>query len=134
MLNTPVGNPFIGHLSWHIPSPLDVAAMRNAAIPLIGEHDFSSFCRRPHTGGATLVRRVRRADWRDRDSNGLVVFDIEAASFCHQMVRSLVGTLIDVGLGRRRAADMTAILAARDRNLAGQVAPPHGLMLWEVGY
>ena len=61
-------------------------------------------------------------------------FEIRANAFCHQMVRSIVGTLVDVGTGKLRAADLPEILAARDRRAAGQVAPPHGLTLWEVGY
>ena len=59
---------------------------------------------------------------------------IEASSFCHQMVRSIVGTLVDVGLGKLHAGDIRGILAARDRRAAGTVAPPHGLTLWRVGY
>ena len=61
-------------------------------------------------------------------------FEIQATAFCHQMVRSLVGTLVEIGLGRRRAGDVRGILLARDRARAGTVAPPHGLCLWEVGY
>jgi len=61
-------------------------------------------------------------------------FEIRANAFCHQMVRSLVGTLVRVGLGELHGGDMRAILVARDRTEAGQVAPPHGLVLWEVGY
>jgi tRNA pseudouridine38-40 synthase len=61
-------------------------------------------------------------------------FDIRAKSFCHQMVRSIVGTMVDVGLGHRSAGEVTAILRARDRSVAGQVAPSAGLVLWQVGY
>ena len=61
-------------------------------------------------------------------------FEIRANAFCHQMVRSIVGTLVDVGLGKASPATCAGILVARDRAAAGQVAPPHGLMLWEVGY
>jgi tRNA pseudouridine38-40 synthase len=63
-----------------------------------------------------------------------LVFEIEARSFCRQMVRSIVGTLVDIGLGRRRASEVTTILAARDRNVAGSVAPPEGLILWSVQF
>jgi tRNA pseudouridine38-40 synthase len=62
------------------------------------------------------------------------VFTIAANAFCHQMVRSIVGFMIDVGKGRRRAAQIEAVLAARDRSKASNMAPPHGLTLWEVGY
>jgi tRNA pseudouridine38-40 synthase len=64
----------------------------------------------------------------------LVRFEISASSFCHQMVRSIVGTLVDVGIGRRSADSIPATLAALDRNAAGQVAPPTGLVLWSVDY
>ena len=61
-------------------------------------------------------------------------FEIEARSFCHQMVRSIVGMLVEVGKGRRKAGELTSVLAARDRSAAGPIAPPHGLCLWEVMY
>ena len=61
-------------------------------------------------------------------------FEIRANAFCHQMVRSIVGTLVDVGTGKLASDEIPAIIAARDRGSAGQVAPPHGLTLWEVGY
>lgn len=65
---------------------------------------------------------------------GLLRFEIRANAFCHQMVRSIVGTLVDVGLRRIHAGEVRSILLARDRASAGQVAPPHGLILWDVGY
>jgi tRNA pseudouridine38-40 synthase len=64
----------------------------------------------------------------------LLCFEITASSFCHQMVRSIVGTLVDVGLGRRRPDSIPDTLAALDRSAAGQVAPPAGLILWSVDY
>jgi tRNA pseudouridine38-40 synthase len=136
VLNRAVPDPFLAPTSWHVPKPLDLAAMRLACDPLYGEHDFSSFCRRPPTQGtqeASLVRRVRFADWFDL-GEGLLRFEIEAGSFCHQMVRAMVGTMVDMGTGRRKAGEMSAILRARDRSRAGQPAPPHGLCLWEVTY
>ena len=143
VLNTPVADPFQAATAWHVAIPLDLRAMRLACDPLYGEHDFSSFCRRPRarpapeaTGPAPevpLVRRVRFADWASLDG-GILRFEIEASSFCHQMVRSVVGTMVQIGLGRRRAGDMSAIVAARDRATAAQPAPPHGLCLWEVSY
>ena len=106
--------------------------MRLACDPLIGEHDFSSFCRRPNAD-ASLTRRVVDARWNPCD-DGRLEFWIEANAYCHQMVRSIVGTLTEVGLGKKRAGDVTAILQAADRSVAGQMAPPHGLCLWEVRY
>ena len=129
-------NPFVQATSWHVPAPIDLAALRNASIPFIGSHDFTSFCKRvktelPDGSERSYVRLVRRADW-TRTDEGMLVFEIEASSFCRQMVRSIVGTLVDIGLGRRRASDVPAMLLARDRNYAGSVAPPEGLVLWSV--
>ena len=137
VLNLPVPDPFRRATAWHVAEPLDVGALRLGCDPLIGEHDFASFCRRPRVSPGTpvpsLVRRVIDARWRVLD-DGLLRFEVEANAFCHQMVRSLVGTLVDMGSGRLRPGQMTAILGARDRAAAGVVAPPHGLCLWEVCY
>jgi len=136
--NEPAPNPFVRATSWHIPQPIDLAALRNASIPLVGTHDFASFCKRtktvrPAATETSFVRAVRRAEW-SRGGDGMLVFEIEAKSFGRQMVRSIVGTMVDIGLGRRRASDVPAIIAARDRNVAGSVAPPHGLVLWLVRF
>lgn len=133
ILNTQSADPFVAHTSWHVTRPLDLRAMRLASDALIGEHDFGSFCRRPAGSAASLVRVVADARWRDT-GEGRLRFDIEASSFCHQMVRSIVGTLVEVGTGARKAGEMTAILNARSRSAAGQLAPAHGLCLWEVRY
>lgn len=141
VLNRPLPDPFLAATTWHVPEPLDVRAMALACDALLGEHDWTSFCRRPPEGraatagaeGASLVRVVRDARWVE-PGDGLVRFEIEASAFCHQMVRSLVGTLVAVGAGRRRAGEMTAILRARDRSEAAEPAPPRGLCLWEVLY
>ena len=134
VLNTAVPSPFLASTAWHVEHPLDLRAMQLACDPLIGEHDFQSFCRQPagHEPGP-LVRRVGAADWLDLD-DGLLRFDIEANAFCQQMVRALVGTLVEVGMGKRRAGEVAGILRAKNRQAAGQLAPPHGLCLWEVVY
>ncbi len=131
--NHPVADPFTAGTAWHVERPLDLGAMRLACDPLYGEHDFSSFCRRPPVPGASLVRVVREARWVVSD-HGLLRFEIEASSFCHQMVRSIVGTLVDVGLGKRKAGEMTGVIRSGSRSVAGQLAPAHGLCLWEVNY
>ncbi len=109
MLNRPFPDPFLHATTWHVPQPLDLRAMALACDPLIGSHDFSSFCRRPKvTEGqapVSLTRRVTDARWTELD-DGLLRFEITANVFCHQMVRSVVGLLVDVGRGdpgRRRA-------------------------------
>jgi len=132
VLNRPLPDPFLAAYSWHVEQPLDCRALTLACDPIIGEHDFSSFCRLPNDE-ASLVRRVTDARWVGVD-DGVLRFDIEATAFCHQMVRSLVGTMVAIGRGRRKAGDLAATLRARDRAAAAQPAPPHGLCLWEVLY
>jgi tRNA pseudouridine38-40 synthase len=140
VLNTPIPDPFRATTAWHVPQPLNLWAMQLACDPLIGEHDFASFCRRPKVAeGVTppsLRRRVISAEWSavTDDRQDLLRFEIRANAFCHQMVRSIVGTLVEVGLGKLKAGDIRGILLRGDRQAAGSVAPPHGLVLWEVGY
>jgi len=137
--NSPTPNPLLAGRAWFVPQPLALWAMNAACDPLIGEHDFASFCRRPRVPDGqpepSLVRRVVRAGWRVLDDDATQLrFDIRANAFCHQMVRSIVGLLVDVGLGKAAPGDVAGILAARSRAAAGTVAPPGGLVLWEVGY
>jgi len=137
VLNTPAPDPFTRRVTWHVETPLDLERMRLGCDPIIGSHDFSSFCRAPKVGPgqppASLVRRVIDARWDDL-GDGVLRFEVEANAFCHQMVRSLVGTLVDLGLGRHRPGELAAMLRAGDRHAAGQVAPPRGLCLWQVRY
>ncbi len=97
----------------------------------MGEHDFASFCRR--ADGRHLVRRIDRL-WVRRHRAGLVVVGVEGPAFCHQMVRSITGCLVDVGRARRPVEWVGEVLAARNRQAAGAVAPPHGLTLTAVSY
>ncbi|MEN0130388.1 MAG: tRNA pseudouridine(38-40) synthase TruA, partial [Brevundimonas sp.] len=115
---------------WHR-RPLDVAAMAEAAAPLVGLHDFAAFCK-PREG-ATTIRTLEVFSWA-RDEAGLVVADVRADAFCHSMVRALVGASLAVGEGRRRVEWPAELLAARTRDAAAHVAPAHGLTLEEVGY
>ncbi len=140
VLASPTPDPLLRHVAWHVIEPLDLSLLRLACDPLIGEHDFSSFCRMPkprtRPPGAppvSLVRRVRDARW-EEGPDGVLWFWIEANAFCHQMVRSIVGTLVEVGAGRRRPGDLLGVMRARDRAAAGQLAPPQGLTLWQVHY
>ena len=133
IVNTPTPDPFRALTAWHVEQQLDLRAMLAACDPFVGEHDFTSFCKKPDDGMRTMVRRVHDATWRDL-GDGTLRFDIEAQSFCHQMVRSVVGTMVDVGLGKKKAGDMAWILRAKDRSFAGPVAPAQGLCLWEVRY
>jgi len=137
VLNRDVPDPFLAATSWRVPQPLSLPLLQLACDPLLGEHDFSAFCRRPKgEPAASLVRRVLDARWEtdDEAGEGVLRFWIEATAFCHQMVRSLVGTIVDAGLGKRTPADVGTALRSRDRGAAGPVAPAHGLCLWEVIY
>lgn len=123
--------------AWHVWQPLDLTAMNTAAAHLVGEHDFTSFCKRVKVPEGepekVLVRQVLEAGWREGGDDTLE-FWVQATAFCHQMVRSFVGTLVDVGMGKIAPNAIPDILAAQDRTAAGQVAPPHGLTFWKVEY
>lgn len=133
VLNRPFPDPFLADRAWHVADPLDLRVMRLACDPFIGEHDFSAFCRRPEGEGHSMVRKVLRAEWADL-GEGVLRFDIEATAFCQQMVRSIVGTLVACGLGKVTAGDISWIIRSKDRGNAAPIAPPHGLVLWEVAY
>ncbi len=109
----------------------DVERMRQAAALLQGEHDFASFCGNPRMKKSTvrLVDSIRIERQKDR-----VIFTFHGTGFLQNMVRILVGTLLEVGRGAREPEEMTALLAARDRRLAGPTAPPEGLCLMKVDY
>jgi tRNA pseudouridine38-40 synthase len=118
--------------TWHVGLPrLDVDAMNAGAAHLVGEHDFSAFCRR--SGDQHLVRRIDALTVR-REAAGLVVLRIAGKAFCHQMVRSVTACLVRVGRGQRAAAWPGEVLAGRDRAPVGSIAPPHGLTLVAVRY
>lgn len=134
--NSPTPDPFSVTTAWHVREPLSTDRLHLACDPLLGTHDFTSFCRKATLADgseASLVRDVHDARWQV-EPDGVLRFWIEASSFCHQMVRSIVGTLVEIGHGKRTPGDLIGILAARDRAAAGPVAPPHGLTLWSVTY
>jgi tRNA pseudouridine38-40 synthase len=114
---------------WHR-HPLDVARMNEAALGCLGEHDFAAYCRRRE--GASTVRSLIRLAWARRQDT--VVAEVVADAFCHNMVRALVGALLAVGDGRQPVTWPGEVLAARVRDPAVHVAPPHGLCLEEVRY
>ena len=126
-------NPFLARHAWWVPIPLELARLRLAADPFIGEHDFAAFCRRGPEG-PTSMRRVLSSRWLSDDRPGVLVYEVVATAFCWQMVRSIVGTLVEAGAGRRRPGDILRTLRSGDRAEAGAVAPPHGLCLWRVDY
>ena len=127
----PVADPFTGRFTWHRPGRLALAPMRRAARDLEGEHDFTSFCRSPG-GDRSTVRDLRRL--RVARTGDLISIRAVADAFLHQMVRSLVGTLVAVGEGKLEPEAMSRVLAARDRAAAGELATARGLTLERVRY
>jgi tRNA pseudouridine38-40 synthase len=131
ILTAPVPDPWLGRTALHHPGPLEVDAMQEAAGHLTGPHDFRSFGRvqDPDASAERVLFELR-----SRRDGDLIRIRARADAFIQQMVRSLVGTLIQVGEGKRAPDEMGAILDARDRAAAGPVAPPHGLCLVSVEY
>lgn len=131
ILNRPVRCPFRRGVCWFLPMPLDVDAMARGAEHLIGTHDFTSF-RASGCGARGPVRRLDRAAVaRDGDE---VVIELVASGFLKQMARNVVGTLVEVGRGRRPPAWIGEVLEAKDRTQAGETAAAWGLILMEVAY
>jgi tRNA pseudouridine38-40 synthase len=132
IVNRRIALPFESPWAWLVRPPLDRDAMRTAAEPLVGEHDFTAFA----SGGGqqeTGVRTLRRLDIIEQPG-GVLELAAEADGFLYRMVRNLAGFLVDVGLGRRRADESAEVLASRDRRRAGGTAPPQGLCLVRVEY
>jgi tRNA pseudouridine38-40 synthase len=124
-------DPLLGRTVLVRQQELDLDVMNAAATGLLGEHDFSAFCRRRE--GASTVRRLLELSW-NRDTTGLAVADVRADAFCHTMVRSLVGCLVVVGEGRRPPAWAADVLRRGVRDSAVTVVRPHGLTLEQVAY
>ena len=124
--NAPDRPVFFNDLAWHRWHALDSAAMSAAAQCLVGSHDFASFARPGH-GRESTVRTVYACDVSLRPPS--VVIGIEGSGFLWNMVRIIVGTLVQVGIGRIKPHEIPQMLEAKDRNAAGPTAPPHGLYL-----
>lgn len=133
LLYAPEADPLLAGLCWHVPGPLDLNAMQEAAQQVVGEHNFTSFSKRNRSKPLeTFVRTVLAANWDHRGP--LVQFSVTATSFTHQMVRSLVGLFVEIGRGRRPVAAVAEALAVGDRQRVPSPAPPHGLELFRVAY
>jgi len=146
--NTRVMSPFQRRFAWHISRALDVEAMNHAAHGLLGEHDFSSFQAKtspptrkgrvqPTLETRTSIRTMTRAIWLEEPLAGggrLLTFEIAGTGFLKYMVRTIVGTLVEVGDGRRTPASFLELLSSADRASAGPTAPPSGLYLVRVDY
>lgn len=124
--NAPDRPVFFADLAWHRWQKLDLGAMQSAAGVFEGEHDFASFARPGH-GRENTVRTVHACVIHARGPR--IVFGIEGSGFLWQMIRIMVGTIVEVGLGRYTPGDVRRVLEARDRQQAGPTAPPHGLFL-----
>ncbi len=132
IVNGPYASAFEHRYVWHVPGTLDLEAMRAAAALLVGRHDFAAF----QASGAEVSSTVRTIASLEiaTASGGHVFIRVDADGFLRHMVRTIAGTLVDVGLGRWPAASMREILASRDRTQAGRTAPPWGLFLVAVKY
>jgi tRNA pseudouridine38-40 synthase len=130
--NHPAMNPLIRQTAWHVPRPLDLKAMRNAAKLFVGRHDFQSFAANPGYKKESTVRRLTRCEI--KKSGALLTFTIEGDGFLYKMCRGIVGALVQVGLGKFPPVEIRRMLAKKDRRVAGMTAPAHGLVLWKVFY
>ena len=127
---------FMADFSWFVPGDLDISAMRDAAQFLIGEHDFKSFCLAASAKDKPTCRNVSEISIFPEEVMGesMLVVKVVGNAFLHSMVRTIVGSLVDVGKGRRRPEWMAEALAAKNRQAAGQCGPAHGLSFWHVVY
>jgi tRNA pseudouridine38-40 synthase len=131
LLPSKTRDPFQRNYAYQFPYQLDFNAMKEATGHLTGTHDFTSFCS-AKTEVEDRVRNLKEIDF--FEENGLLVFRFVGDGFLYNMVRILVGTLLEVGTGRREARTMPELLEKKDRTLAGKTAPGHGLYLWKVFY
>lgn len=131
ILNTAVRSPLMRATTCHVGTPLDAAAMHQAAQALVGQHDFAAFGGPMRTGGSTVRTVYRVTCQREGD---LVIVEIEANAYLSRMVRHIVGTLLAVGRGALAVDDVAVILATKDRRKAHNAAPAQGLCLMDIGY
>ena len=131
VFSSPVADPFLRNYAWHVLAPLDIEAMKQALPVIEGTHDFSAF---RATGGATSnsVRTVYETML--TQVNKTIEFRIRGNGFLYHMVRNIMGTLVEIGNGKRSAINMAMVLASKDRSKAAPTAPPQGLYLQEVYY
>jgi tRNA pseudouridine38-40 synthase len=125
-------NPLLRHSAWQVTRPLNLKAMRAAAPLFVGRRDFKSFAASRNYEMKSTVRRLTRCDI--KKSGPQLTFIIESDGFLYKMCRGIVGTLVQIGLGKFPADEIRRMLAKKDRRVAGMTAPAHGLVLWRVFY
>ncbi|MBN2178178.1 MAG: tRNA pseudouridine(38-40) synthase TruA [Deltaproteobacteria bacterium] len=129
--NSSVRSPLYRNYSWHVFEELDVKSMQKASSCLVGTRDFSSFCA-AGSDAKTYTRTV--LDCSIVEETSMIIFTIEADGFLRYMVRNIIGTLVDVGKGRKTPEEFMEVMDSKDRTNAGITAPPQGLVLKEVKY
>ena len=134
IVNAPLVSPFLHKYVWHVVQPIDLGMVREASALLVGKHDFAAF-QGARAKVISTERTVSKIEWEDAGRSDLpLVMRIEGNGFLRHMVRIVVGTLVDVGVGRWPPRHVTEILASRDRTQAGPTAPAQGLYLVRVLY
>jgi tRNA pseudouridine38-40 synthase len=134
IINAPLVSAFLHRYVWHVPAPLDIEAMRTAAGPLVGTHDFAGF-QGAGSSVATTVRTILDLEVEDGGGFDLpLVIRITGTGFLRHMVRNIAGTLVEVGTGRWDPWRLLSVLDTKDRTQAGMTAPAQGLFLMGVGY
>ena len=137
IVNAPVMSPFWRRFAHHEARPLDIARMTDAGRMLLGEHDFTAFAS-ARSDGESRVRNISNCTlesvWDARARSSILEFRITANGFLRYMVRSIIGTLLEVGQGAKDSDTIHTALVTRDRSLAGKTAPAHGLSLFQVDY
>ena len=130
--NHPALNPLQREVSWHVPRELDLLSMQEGAKFFIGDHDFRAFAVKREYEMRSTIRVVSNCKLYKKDS--MLTCLIEGEGFLYKMCRGIVGTLVEVGLGKLKPVDIRNILKSCDRSQAGMTAPAHGLILWKVMY
>jgi len=137
IVNAPVMSPFWRRFAHHEPKPLDLGRMTEASRLLLGEHDWTAFASAQSDGDSrlrTVLDFTIQSRWDHRASANIVKFQISANGFLRYMVRSIMGTLIEVGRGEKDSDTIQTAIVTGDRSLAGKTAPAHGLTLQRVDY
>lgn len=130
--NHPAHDPLFRKFTWHVPKKLDVEKMKLAAKCFLGTHDFKSFAANRNYEVENTVRTLWKCNLKKEGS--LITFIIEGNGFLYRMCRGIVGTIVQVGLGKYEPFEIKEMLEKRDRRFAGMSAPAHGLVLWKVFY